>query len=153
MGKSNQWLHADKPDKLKGWFRKVFIFPDLFFVKCCGYGSWHGWVQVNSVPYSAAKNWINGTSEHHLQWKKYEKNSLSYRLSLKTTGWTVWNSSDRRVDSLSLGMWDMDMSSCQPFTNLQVFFLFGPGKHWLVLTNHSSDCFSSFDQYGEALMR
>ena len=52
MGKSNQWLHADKPDKLKGWFRKVFIFPDLFFVKCCGYGSWHGWVQVNIVPYT-----------------------------------------------------------------------------------------------------
>lgn len=51
MGKSNQWLHADKPDKLMGWFRKAFIFPDVFFVKYCGYGSWHGWVQVNIVPY------------------------------------------------------------------------------------------------------
>lgn len=44
---------------------------------------------------------------------------------------------------------------CQVVNHLPTFrfFLFGPGKHWLVLTNHSSDCFSSFDQYGEALMR
>ena len=104
--------------------------------------TWMGTGQHCSV-YRKAKNWINGTSEHHLQWKKYEKNSLSYRLSLKTTGWTVWNSSDRRVDSLSLGMWDMDMSSCQPFTNLQVTCWYTPDVFFFI---RSWQALVSFDQ-------